>query len=410
MSQGLSRRRPQRVSLIVTATETGVAGHHYSVRDLSRALQESGFEVRVWVLRFADKHWSQALEGHGVSQMDAADPLSGRHRLLERNDAAVFCFDESAVRAAIAFMPERLERIVPVKPGWVNSDAWTRFASAFVLFTQENYEFYRDNPRYRGVRPYYMPNRVAPPKTDPALVRRLQDKLGDPPPGERLVFVAGRIDPYKLPTIEQGAALFEALRKAASARLVIIGSASNAEVLKDLQARYAGRSDVSIVTDPAITSRLSSVLARGDLIVANGRTAMEAMLLGKNVAVPTSAGELAELVTPANFDAMLHHNFTQRAAGQAGQGGAAALLGDPAALDRNAEAVREIAEERISTVRAAELYGQVVDFVAVAQARPLDKVAAFLASAARLFFIIVRARLTRPVAKRAQPAGRRAEA
>ncbi|TIX73151.1 MAG: hypothetical protein E5V25_05685 [Mesorhizobium sp.] len=224
----------------------------------------------------------------------------------------LLCYDEIASRIAILAVPLRRHIVIPVKPGWLNSDSWTNGVEKFVLFTRENLDFYTRSRRYIGVSLFYIPNRVMVPPQDPLARSRLASAIPQVDWSSRIIMCPVRFDPGKAAVIDAALRLHEQLSSQQKHELIVIGSSPHPEYFDRLRAEHRSQKDIHFSSDPELTAKLSSILNAADVIVAAGRTAAEALLLQKTVYVALGNERKPVLVTPSNFHILQHFNFSGR--------------------------------------------------------------------------------------------------
>src|SRR5690606_14530588 len=124
----------------------GVAGHHYSMRDLARAFTRQGWKVDVMLFSAIADAKSIALDEFaprfvrtGATYGQAIAHL--RRWSLIHDTEMVLAFDETSNRIATCALLGRLERLLPIKPGWVSSASWSAASAEFVVFSAEDLIF-----------------------------------------------------------------------------------------------------------------------------------------------------------------------------------------------------------------------------------------------------------------------------
>lgn len=309
-----------RVILICTGGKSEIAGHHFSVRDIAAAFEASDIHVDI-VLIVSDRNQKSAafqqVPHHkfetGTVGLAAVSRLNRLIKTL--NPDAVLCFDEFAVRIAILATPFKRELIIAVKPGWVNSNTWTNGVQKFILFTKENFDFYKRTKRYEGVELFYIPNRVAAPAHNELIRGLLIQSIPKLKHSSIIVMCPVRIDTNKGKIIESAIQLHRELSENQSVELVIIGANQHPYYLEQLKRKYGDHHNIHFCCENFLVTRLSEVIGAADIVVAAGRTVAEALLLGKTTYVVQTDGELPALVGSDNFQQLHYSNFTGRSKG-----------------------------------------------------------------------------------------------
>jgi len=310
----------KRLVFVAMAAPTGVAGHHYSMRDLARAFTaQRGWQVDIVLFSSSTGASGSVLEEFspifvqtGIGYGRAISAL--RSWTVERGADMVLAFDELSNRIATCAQFGRLQRLLPVKPGWVSNASWSAASAEFVVFSAEDLIFYRNHPKFARVHTNLITSRVGLPTVDQAKVDEIRTRSLAEHQARHLALCPVRIERGKDFFISAVLRAFEAeqAQSDTTLALLIIGAEQDATYRQELEARVTGL-PISIFTEPRLTKSVSAVLPAGDIVYAMGRTAMEAILLGKRAFCPSGVAE-APLweITPETFFAALSGNFTGR--------------------------------------------------------------------------------------------------
>jgi hypothetical protein len=313
------------ICILIISGKLGVAGHHYSARDIGIALRDVGISVSYVVVALNGNVESKPLEN--VSDVSYVDLCGGLpQRLFElrkvlsvRKFDAYFSFDEIGCRLLALLKPLFIRRFVAVKPGGVNSASWTSHFPHMVCFSLENLLFFQKLPKYQKVKLHHIPNRVVAVSESYELELELRNKLGlslD----DRILFAIARINLGDSHNSGKRIVFESALRlyrrfKAIDRRfkLVCIGTPKNQSALDWLIAKCRDVEGAFVVTDPYYASRASSLMGLSEALVAMGRTVMEGLSTGNVVFVPQMGDASTVMVTEQTFGILLQSNFTHRA-------------------------------------------------------------------------------------------------
>lgn len=312
------------ICFLVTANRTGVAGHHFSVRDISHSLSAAVENVDILEIRAKGDEISRPLSKVNNFKSFQLNSLAPRqwinlykHFKSESYDA-IFCFDEFSVRVGIIFNSLSLNKVVPVKPGWINSKSWTSACAHFINFSKENFDYFKGQPKYSKVNLHHIPNRVQ--SVEPALdlIRDLKESLNILP-NQKIIIAASRIskgderDSGKRCVFESALELYKLYKLDQQGwRIVVLGTPVNDEASAWILNLCEDFYNVSIVTSNKYTENLSTILPMADVVFAMGRTAMEAMSAGTAVIIPTEDLRNATLVDGLSFERLQNFNFTHR--------------------------------------------------------------------------------------------------
>lgn len=318
-----SEAKQRHLLFVAMAASSGMAGHHYSMRDLANAFSRQGWTVEVILFSATGAGVSAALADFSPAFVRTGSGFGAaihemRRIVQSRATDLVVAFDELANRISVCALLGRLEILLPVKPGWINSSSWSAASSEFIVFTAEDFLFFTAHPKYRRVRFNLISGRVEPPVVDKQAVEKLRMEVLLAHRTSKLAICPVRIERGKLFFIDAVLRSFERLRQEGERdlALLIIGAEQDPSFRKELELRTKDM-PVSVRTDPDYTRRLSALLPSGDVVYAMGRTVMESLLLGRRTFCPSGRPDcpLWE-VTPENFFVALSGNFTGRNRGE----------------------------------------------------------------------------------------------
>lgn len=314
-----------RICFFASGTQTGMAGHHFSVRDLGNALINHGVDVRFLEVRAKGEKMSSPLskvDNFNSLYIDAYSPNSWKtiySYFQSQIFDAVFCFDEFSTRIALICHPTFINRLVPVKPGWINSDSWTAACFNFINFSGENYKYYQNHIKYREVNLHLIPNRVNPVVASDKLISDLRKKL-EILPVEKVIIAASRIslgdtrDQGKRDIFELALKMFNNNNLGQENwRLIMIGTPVNQSSLDWITDLVGLNKSVDLVTDENFTKNVSSIFPLAEVVVSMGRTSMEALSAGCAVLIPSKSMNDLICVDEVSFSALQDANFTHRA-------------------------------------------------------------------------------------------------
>lgn len=366
---------------------SGVGGHHYSARDLGRALREYGYSVEFLMLGSGTQPNSKAYApadkltrfAFSLSRLSTISDLKAWYRSHDFD--AIFCLDELSCRIALVYHPLTQQRVIPIKPGWINSDAWTQACLHFINFSKENYDYFVEHKGYNETQLHLIPNRVGAISRDVELEGAFSKLIGLEA-GQRLLLAASRIhlgdhrDFGKRYVFESALEMFKSLKMyEAGWRLVFVGNPTNEKSLLWINDLAANELGVSVVTDSKYTSNLSKLFPVSDVVVAMGRTLMESLSVGSVGMVPVEGHRFPLAVTSDTFSVFSYHNFTHRAkefsdsslldADEFVEG----IISSSEALELAKVDSKEIFDYNLSVNGALRKYASIIDDVSSATAR-----------------------------------------
>ena len=316
--------RPKKIAFVMCAGKAASAGHHYSARDLASEFARHGIEAHHVALQLPSTASPAALSNQPnvhllkVAPASLSSLIALRNALLRPDFDAILPMDELAVRLVFAVLPDRLARIIPIKPAGVNSDAWSAAFEDFICFSRENIDYYKCRPKYKRCNLHLIPQRVSRLHPAQEVLDQFNERIGRTS-GDRIIIAGGRIDlgskggPGKKPIFLGAVRLFKELSKhAPQVRLVLAGAPKCSEDVAWLEQLRSEDPRITIVTERHFTDHLSQLFHAADFVVAMGRTAMEALSLGRPTFIPAGDDTLPVLVSQDNFSLISDYNFTHR--------------------------------------------------------------------------------------------------
>ena len=393
------------IAFLVLSGPNGKGGHHYSIRDLGAEFEAKGVIVHyITVSSDSSVHVEPLAKKKRLGEYVLTFNLLALLRFVRRQIKidlvdAVISLDEIGVRICMAAFPCAHHKIIAIKPGWVNSSAWTAHSGKLVCFSQENYDYFKALPKYRKAHLEFVPQRVYPVEVNGEITTLLYKELclGE---YDKVVIAGGRVDlgdsdsPGKKPIFETGLALHaQLLKEGVRSFLILAGTPKNAaaeEWLKSLSARMP---QVHVEMRPIYVDKLSSLVGLADYVIGMGRVAMEAMSLSKNVFIPTQNGELPVRITSDNFETIAHYNFTHRAVSNLSASLTSSrddldkLLSTPEYEHEQGAITKKLFDENLSIKTGVARYLEIIDSLAMLPKRKSYVVAAY--SFIRIYMVML---------------------
>jgi hypothetical protein len=301
----------------------GRGGHLYSARDLGMSFENAGIEVDYFGLCNSEVDIQPLSHVPKYKRIQNHQGVWGTIKSLRYNFYldeydAVIVLDEMAVRLLSVSFPLSIEKIIAIKPGWINSKAWAPNTGALVCFSSENYEYYKAKKKYKRTNLHLIPQRVLPAQPSPQLLNALRKdfNLGS---YDLIIMAAGRLDfgeghsPGKKEIFDYSLSLYARYKKLGCRPfLFFAGKAKDQKTRNQAIAMIQNLEGAALLDDDKYTAKLSSILSVSDVVIGYGRTAMEAMSLAVPVIVPVSKGDAGVLVSKSSFGALQFCNFTNR--------------------------------------------------------------------------------------------------
>ena len=221
----------------------------------------------------------------------------------------IHCFDGSSALMLMAQPSLFNKKIIYTKCGGPNErKSIAQVASDVILFSQENFDSYTSNHRFKNSDIHLIPNRVF--KVD--LWKENEREVLKDSNTFNFVRIARIGGTYKK-SIQQAIDLVSKIRQNnKNVKLYLIGTKEDEDVYNEL-VEYTKTKNVKVqfITNH-LTNKASKMLYLADAVIGTGRGVMEAMALGIPTFVPVKGKSLPELLTVENFQGFLSTNFSPR--------------------------------------------------------------------------------------------------
>lgn len=180
-------------------------------------------------------------------------------------------------------------------------------ARSLVLYSGEDWDYYRNRRAYARCGFHHIPNRVPLPHRNEV---RLEAIRGDVDfDGVKLLRIT-RIGHYYRKTLEDSIELLREMRGAGiAARLFVVGKVADHEVYE----AFAETEGVVFLTEERHYQLASELIPLFDIVIGTGRSAMEGLAHGKPVLAPVRNARIPRLVNDRTIAAFRHYNFSERA-------------------------------------------------------------------------------------------------
>lgn len=285
----------------------GRGGHLHSLNTISR---EIGKYMDVGIVSIGNGK-SPVIQGNPYFKaqisFDGYSLLKFRTKLLnilevEKPDV-LHTFDEKAFNLLMFFVANKYP-FVHTKCGGPNPINFP-LVDNLIVFSVENFNWFKKNERFRKTNIYLVPNRVRPVVVEP------RENLLKDENFFTFMRIARIASPYKK-SITDSIDMINRINKESSiAKLYVVGVVQDAKVYQELKT-YAKDSNVCFLSDHEYTTEASKMLYLADAVVATGRGVMEAASLGLPVLTPASNSSYPVLLTGENINNFFETNFSQR--------------------------------------------------------------------------------------------------
>jgi len=208
------------------------------------------------------------------------------------------------------------KKVLFVKCGGANARKFI-YVDNLMVFSKENYMFFKKNDKFRNTNIFFIPNRVSNEILARQKMRNYTKALSTYNQKKvllRISRIGSCYGPNLIKTIKEVKNLLFLI---SNLKFVIIGAVESEKWERILSGEIkrinmqAKREAMIMLTSDRYTIDASKYIDIADFVIATGRGTMEAMAKGKPVFVPFKNGDLI-LVTPENTDRLFYYNFSGR--------------------------------------------------------------------------------------------------
>ncbi|MCG9544448.1 hypothetical protein L1D37_11785 [Vibrio sp. Isolate33] len=330
----------------------GMGGHCVSITTLYDEFKKHG-DVELINLGFSESALNSIRDGRFYSLNDNTtfSIIRSLVKYVKREGFdEILCVDtESYSYLRVASLLCNI-KIVLIKAGGPNPLRYFPYCNSLVNFSEENDKHFRKSSKFSRTSLYVIPNRVSPKilSENSEILSRLADEYF-------LCMRISRIGENYHDSLQLTLDEFKRIRldfPEENLLLVIIGVVEDSNILDMLQKK--SESNVVFLTDTVHTYMSSRFVHYADLYIGCGRSAMEALSLNKNVAIPsTLTNELVFFRKETSKD-IAYANFSPRVRG--------AVANNRSLILENNNFSKSYFNDHLSVERAPELYRRVFDY------------------------------------------------
>ncbi len=297
---------------LITTSGHGRGGHFYSLRTISEAIKaytdiiivNIGVRMSPVIEDAGLKSFHLNFNGKNIFQV-----VKKIQRIINsENPTILHPFDIKAL--AIARIASYWNKIplVFTKCGGPNPQKYFPFVDNLILFSKENFDYFKKDLKFKKSTLYYLPNRIKHIEDDNENIKEIKNLTKD-----RVVFMQiARIGLAYEGSILQSLTLIEKLVKDGfKVVLVLIGTIESFEVLNRLKSVNGFESTI-FFNDDRFTINASKNLNAADFVIGTGRGLMEAASKGKVLLTPMKRAVFPVLVDKKTADSFLYTNFSPR--------------------------------------------------------------------------------------------------
>lgn len=298
----------------IFTTSHGNGGHFYSLVTTAKAMTA---KADVTIINFGLKK-SPVIESSGIKSYNILLNSNGIVRaykkfkkIVKEEDPNVlhsFCtLSYFFVRTHAMFKPIKT---ILTKCGGPNPKRYFPVAKNLILYSKENFDYFKSKKKFRSSKLYLIPNRVLEQKSDNKRIDELKDYL-QLKENQKIFLRIGRIARHYESSIIQAINLVNELnQKESNYLLILIGSVQGQTLFDEL--RKIDNNALRIVSETRFTSNASELIGIADFVIGTGRSLMEAAAKGKVLLTPNKNSKYPVLINEKNFKPLFDNNFSPR--------------------------------------------------------------------------------------------------
>jgi len=306
-----------KILFITYASATGRGGHVHSMLQISDFISEFN-DVKIMNLGDDDscvlKMSKNFIGSCKVNDLKFIFSLNRQFKtkLNGFSPDIIHCFDEYSFFLASHCCCFHKQKFIFTKCGGPSSPhSYWFYADNIILFSNENFNWYRTKKQYSESNIQLIPNRVF------GVLPCDLSSFGLKKDPQTFNFVRiGRIGKNYIETIQSLLDLVYNLKTVHNInrdiKIYIIGIVENDTIFREIEHHATNlKLNVEFITDER-TVQASKLLGIADCVLGTGRGLMEAMSLGIPVLTPASNNIFPVLVSKSNFNSLLESNFSPR--------------------------------------------------------------------------------------------------
>lgn len=197
---------------------------------------------------------------------------------------------------------------VLTKCGGAN-DVYTPYCENLILFSKENYDFFKKAPQFKNSKLFLIPNRVKPFNSNFDRISSLEERLNKKEDGFRFLRIARIGSFYKKSSLQLINLVNKLNKDGINCSAIFIGTVQEAQVLDDLI--LASNKNIYFFTDDIYTKNAKELIDVSNAVLGTGRSLMEASTKRKVLLTP-SKDDTPILIDNESFEEAFSGNFSER--------------------------------------------------------------------------------------------------
>lgn len=292
---------------------SGAGGHYYSLKTISNSLRFDNDISIINIGFFLSKVLkNQPLKTYFIKHTNIIKSCIKLKRLIEKlNPDVLHTFDLASLTLLKIVMKKQKGKYIHTLCGGPNPKYYL-FTPNLILFSQENYVYFKRNNKFRDSNIFLIPNRVLPIKSDSKRIRMLLSELKFKSP---IFLRICRINKFYVLSLIQSITLVQKIRKKGiDANLLLIGVPDDRSVL-DFIKKYENNY-IRICTGEIYTLNANQLIDLADFVIGTGRSFMEGAYFSKVMLTPQQNQSIPLLIEKRTFKTAFNVNFSERTTSQ----------------------------------------------------------------------------------------------
>lgn len=289
--------------------DSGVGGHYYSLREISNSMRDDNdiSIINIGFL-FSKVFKDQPFKTYFIKHHNLIRTCALLKRLIEKLKPDILhTFDLASLTLLKIIMTKKKIKHIHTVCGGPNPKYFI-FTQNLVVFSQENYEYFKRNTKFNDVNIFLIPNRVLPIKSD---FKRISMLLREVKMEFPIILRICRINDKYIGSLIQSINLVKNIRKKGiEANLLIIGVPDKRKVLEFI-IKYEN-TYIKILTQEKYTLNANQLIEAADFVIGTGRSFMEGAYFSKVMLVPQRNQNIPLLIDKETFEAAFKVNFSER--------------------------------------------------------------------------------------------------
>jgi len=306
----------KKVMFLISSNKNVIGGHYYSLRTTAEALSSSIIPIIVSIgtNRSPILELSKVLYIHVYSNgWNNIGTIINMCKLIKEKQPDVIHGSDWGMPVfgrSLSFLYKI--PYISTLPGGGNPTVFYPYVKDLILFSKENYDYFKTHKKFSKTNLYLIPNRITSIAQDQKRIEILKEKIEE----SRKTFL--RISRFALhykESIIQAINLVAFLNeRGLNSQLIIIGTIEDRDVYNAIMSYIDAKKEknIHIFTELLYTVNASELIDIADFVIGTGRGFMEASSRSKVMFTPVKNSELPVLINESNFLTYFNTNFSPR--------------------------------------------------------------------------------------------------